>query len=341
MRTMSDFEARVRQALGTSAQGAPDAVGLVEGARAKLRRRRAVAAVAVTTAVVLAAVPVGIALIGDSPDGGSDGNVVTSDLPTIPDGWRWESWRDIQLAVPADWDEGSPSQYCVSGSTSGAIDRGDGFSTLVACEHSLGSGVVFRPGVAKEPLVDVEGVGERLSLGGNTVDVIAADQATLDAIVASAHVFESADSRGCALVFDAPSVMSADGAYVDMPDSGSLTVCQYTGTPDGDETTYELRSSTTLSEAAAGALRDAIAAAPSASSGSCASGPGGEEPVFFAMAVEVRTAEGRVAASTVGTCEEAPLRTAQGEFDGTELMVSVGSTSSSSSEGVATEVPAD
>jgi hypothetical protein len=344
VRTMSDFEGRVRQALGTSAEGAPAAVGLVEGARSKLRRRRTVAAVAMTTAVVLGAVPVGIALLGDSPDGGSD-DVVASTLPTVPDGWRWESWHDIQLAVPANWDEGSPSQYCIGNDPSaGAIDRGDGFSTLVACEHSLGPGVVFRLGAAKEPLVDIEGVGERLSLGGNTVDVIAADQATLDAIVATAHVFDSADSRGCAPLFDADTVMSAGGSFETMADSGSLTVCQYTGTPGDDATTYDLRSSATLDDSAASVLRDAIAAAPTGSSGSCSSDSDGGEPSVVTIAVEVRTSEGRVAASVMTTCDETPLRTAAGEFDGTELMFGLGQTSGSSSGPVevdSAEVPVE
>ncbi len=336
MRTMSDFESRVRNALGAGAERAPAAVGLAEGARSRLRRRRRTTGAVAATAVVLAGVPLGIALLGggDSAPDGRDDVTAADELPTVPGGWRWESWRDVQVAVPGEWTEGAASQYCISPTPGvGVVDRGDGISTMVACEHAVGPGVVFREGLAKHPL-DAEGVAERLTFGENTVDVIAADQETLDAIVTSAHRFETADSRGCAPAFDADTVMSDEGEYVALPGSGVVSVCEYTGLVEGDRTTYTLNESRTLSEKASGALLAAIAAAPEGSSGECTSGPNGEEPEPWARAVEVRTEDGRVAATTAASCQGTPLRTGEGEFDGAELMLATtdGGDSVSSSE---------
>jgi hypothetical protein len=327
--TMSDFENRVRASLRHGAAGAPSAVGLAESARGRWQRRRRTTGAVVVTAIVLVAVPLGVVLLGgDDPDRGGD-DVVAAPLPSIPDGWRWESWRNVQVAVPGAWDTGTASQYCVGGeSPHGVVDRGDGVSTMVACPHAAGPGVIFREGIAEQPL-DGAGVSERLTFGGNTVDVVAPDQATLDAIVASAHEFTGADSRGCSAGFDADRVMSPSGEYAELPDAGVLEVCSYTGLVGDDGTTYTLQASTTLSEEASAILRTAIAQAPSGSSASCSSGPDGEEPLPWAVAIEVRTAEGRVAATTAASCEGVVLRTAEGEFDGAELMLGMGETSGS------------
>lgn len=323
---MSDFEGRVREALGTGAEHAPHPVGLADGARRRLRRRRVVTATVLATAAVLTAVPVGIALLGDdgSRSGGREDNVVATELPEIPDGWKWVAWHDAQVAVPGAWDGGAISQWCVSGDQDGGVvDNGEGVSTMVACSPAIGYGVRFVAGVAREPLVDHRGVAERLALGGNTVDVVAPDQETLDAIVASAHEFEGSDSRGCTATFDAAGVMGG-GGYEPLPDGGVVSVCSYTGTVADDGTTYDLSGSGTLSEAESARLLQGIADAPAGGSASCSSGPNGEEPIPYAMAVEVRTAAGRVAAATIESCGGSRLRTADGEFDGADLWLSVG-----------------
>jgi len=330
---MSDFESRVHEALGTGAERAPHPVGLADGARRRLRRRRVVTSAVVATVVALAAVPVGIALLGDDAPSRHGDDLVATDLPSIPDGWQWVSWHDVQVAVPGEWDSGSISQWCVSGDDGdGVVDNGEGVSTMVACSPAVGYGVRFFPGVAKEPLVDHRGVAKRLPLGGNTVDVVAPDQETLDTIVGTARVFAEADSRGCAATFDAAGVMGGDD-FVPLPAAGPVNVCHYTGTVADAGTTYDLSASATLSEEDSARLLEAISLAPESSSASCESGPNGEEPPPYALAVEVRTSDGRVAASTFVSCEGSPLRTADGAFDGIKLWLGAGGSDGQVSSG--------
>lgn len=324
MRTMTDFENRVREALEHSAGGAPGAVGLAEGARSRLRRRRRTVAGVAATAVVFVAVPVGVAVLDrdEARDPRRDStDVVASDLPAIPDGWRWESWRDVQIAVPGDWTTGAASQWCGS-RPPGTVDRGEGFSTMMACSPSISSSVTFREGIAKHPLNDVDGIAQRLTFSGNTVDVVAPDQETLDAIVASAHQFTGADSRGCAATFDHEAVLASSADYLALPDGGPVFVCRYAGVVAEEGTRFVLAESTTLASADADRLLEALATESSGASGSCSGSPEGESTPW-AMAIEVRTPQGRVAAATAGDCSVDNVgRTADGEFDSTELLLS-------------------
>lgn len=253
MRTMSEFESRVREALGTGAEGAPPAVGLADAARRRLRRRRRVTSSVVAAAVVLAAVPIGVALLGDG-DAGSGDDVEAAALPEVPDGYRWESWRDVQVAVPDAWTTGDVTQWCIApDSGAGFVDRAEGASTQVLCEPQLGYGLVLRPGVAEHPLPDTRGPAQRLTLGSNTIDVIAPDQETLDVIVGSAHRFDDVDSRGCRT-----SVEEVGEGMLTGSGEGELTVCRY-GT---DGSAYVLAESRVLAGADAEAWLDLLAAAP-------------------------------------------------------------------------------
>lgn len=296
---MNDFESKVRETLRTGSEGAPPAVGLAEEARRRWRKRRRTTAVVAATAVVLAAVPLGIALLGD---GGSpakdDDNVVADNLPETPDGWRWESWRNVQIAVPGHWEHGAASQWCVSSdSNAGFVDRGEGVSTLVACMPTLSSSVTFREGIAKHPLTDIQGVGKRLTFDGNTVDVVAPDQEMLDTIVATAHEFEEADSRGCApAVQDLAESLSGEAA-------GALTVCRYSSSGEA----YVLAESRDLSDQASSRWLDALAAAPPVSeSGNACDASGGE-------AILVRASDGAVAFIELDACGGGYVKTADGE----------------------------
>lgn len=57
---------------------------------------------------------------------------------TLPDGWRWESYRGVEVAVPGDWGSANASQrigqWCVEprADQAPAVGR-PGASTLVAC----------------------------------------------------------------------------------------------------------------------------------------------------------------------------------------------------------------
>jgi len=297
VRTMSDFENRVRETLRTGSDGAPPAVGLAEEARRRWRKRRRTTAVVAATAIVLAAVPVGIAVLGDGSSPGKKDDAQASDLPQIPDGWRWESWHDVQIAVPGNWKNGAASQWCTSSdSNAGFVDRGEGFSTLVACAPSLSSSVTFRDGLAKHPLIDFQGVGERLTMDGNTIDVVAPDQETLDMIVASAHRFDERDSRGCLPAFrDLSESLSGET-------TGDLTVCRYTG--QGDR--YVLAESRDLTEEESADWRARLDAAPAVSESSNACDPGGE-------AILVSSSDGAIAFIEADACGGGYVKTADGE----------------------------
>jgi hypothetical protein len=299
---MTDFENRVRETLKAGSEGAPPPVGLAEGARQRWRKRRRTTAAVAATAVVLAAVPVGIAVLGGGGSSDEDSDVVASDLPAIPDGWRWESWRNVQIAVPGHWRDGAASQWCTSShSDPGFVDRGEGVSTLVACVPGVSSSVTFREGIAKHPLVDIKGVGERLTFDGNTVDVVAPDQETLDAIVATAHEFEEADSRGCApAIQDLSTSPSAEA-------SGPLTVCRYVTLP-GKADAYQLSESRDLSDEDTAAWLAALdAARPVSESGNACDYDGGAEALL------VSSSDGLVAYIEADPCGGGFMQTADGE----------------------------
>jgi len=296
---MSDFESRVRETLKTGSEGAPPAVGLAEAARRRWRKRRRTTAAVAATAVVIAAVPLGIAILGDGSSPAKKDNVTAANLPEIPDGWRWESWRDIQVAVPGNWENGAASQWCVnSDSNAGFVDRGEGVSTMVACP-GLSSSVSFREGIAKHPLIDIQGVAKRLTFDDNTVDVVAPDQETLDEIVASAHQFDEADSRGCApAIQDLANPLWGEAA-------GALTVCRYTG-PRNDA--YVLAESRDLTEEASADWLAALEAAPDVSETGNAC-----DPASGSEAMLVSSADGLVAFLEYDACGGGYVETADGE----------------------------
>jgi len=300
VRTMSDFESRVRETLKTGSEGAPPAVGLAEAARRRWRKRRRTTAAVAATAVVVAAVPLGIAILGDGSSPAKKDNVVASNLREIPDGWRWESWRDIQVAVPGSWENGAASQWCVSSNShAGFVDRGEGVSTLVACSPGLSSSVSFREGIAKHPLIDIQGVGKRLTFDDNNVDIVAPDQETLDAIVASAHQFDGTDSRGCA-----PAIQDLADPLLGEA-SGQLTVCRYVGPRNN---AYLLAESRDLTEEASADWLGALEAAPDVSeSGNACDVDGGSEAIL------VSSADGPVAFIEADACGGGYVKTADGE----------------------------
>src|SRR3954465_15549674 len=68
-----------------------------------------------------------------SPSADPSGSV----SPTLPDGWRWESYRDVEVGVPADWGWGSGDQrlgqWCTNEKHPKPIVGRPGVSTLVGC----------------------------------------------------------------------------------------------------------------------------------------------------------------------------------------------------------------
>src|SRR5262245_17322818 len=119
---MTDVETLLRDAIvhGTDPAAPTDLVERVHQ-RARTRRRRTTGLTAgLASAAVLVVALATAQLTG--PD--RAGTPVSSESPTpTPSetvaedpGWRWESWHDVQVQVPADWAWGSRSQWCTMSS---------------------------------------------------------------------------------------------------------------------------------------------------------------------------------------------------------------------------------
>ncbi|MFN8193368.1 MAG: hypothetical protein U0R80_03700 [Nocardioidaceae bacterium] len=239
---MADFETMLRETLGEASAGAPAPVGLVEGARSRLRRRRRTTGAVVAAALVAAAVPVGVALAS----GGSDRAVTppaTSEPPAVdvPAGWRTETWRDLEVQVPDDWGYGTLDQWCadsVGREGSPRVQRVGGFQTAVGCDPVNGFGLQFFDPDIDSPLwaeapgavwryrrgdVQTYPAGAWLGYerqGAAGVLVAAPDRDTAQRILDSAHRVDVFDANGCA-----PHPEGMVGATV--PGEGFLSICRY------------------------------------------------------------------------------------------------------------------
>lgn len=258
---MSDFEDELRNTLrGRAAEAPDDPSGLAAGARRRRGARSRMVGGAAVAAVLVAAVPLGLTLFNHDRSDQQDTTAAESpgDVSSIPDGWRWESWRNVEVAVPGDWRDGSAYDLCIPGHPSpppGNISR-DGYQAnfepdekvQAACEQS----VTFLAGDPRLPLAEGPGVGERVSVAGNTLDVRAADQETLDSIVASAHEITTVDALGCS-----PQIEFGTADYGTA--KGSVVLCEYVvGGYGTDRSTPILDSSSTLKESTATTMRDVL-----------------------------------------------------------------------------------
>lgn len=99
---MSDFETRVREALNTGAEGAPAPVGLADAARTRMRRRRRNTTGVLAAAFLVAAIPVGLAVVNAGDDGG-DRRTGTVGVEDAPAGTQAYSYLDATVLVPAEW----------------------------------------------------------------------------------------------------------------------------------------------------------------------------------------------------------------------------------------------
>ena len=268
------FEDEVRSALRSGVTDELSAVGLADGARSRLRRRRRTTMSIVGAAVLVAAVPVGIAALNTGPNGSGNGPIAEAlDQPAVeglPAGWHWESYANVEFGVPNSWKHGSPNQWCVGG---GGLDqawvsRPNEAQTLVACmDPTNGYGAVIldvsatdlKSGVWQYPANGHEypaGAWMTSMVAGDLgVSVAAPDKATAEAIADSFRAFEGTDANGCASQQDIPQFGAATG--LSSPDSGPVVLCTYSGTTPG----ANLAGSEPLSADRAQALLDALATA--------------------------------------------------------------------------------
>ena len=243
---MSDFESRLRDTLEERAAAAPDAIGLAEGARRRLRRRRTTWAVA-TAAVVAATVPLGLSQVGGGAGGGTgpaDGSEVDSGLPpgVMEWGYRAESWHDVTFEVPVEWGYGGVTAWCASGASlveaRPVVARPDSVSPAIACSPAHGYGVTIGSAAAFERAhesghvwqFESEGVAEAQYPDGawlaswydadTVVTVIALDHATARRLVDSVQEIDGVDPNEC------PVRQEDAEAAVDST-SDSFSICRY------------------------------------------------------------------------------------------------------------------
>lgn len=178
----------------------------------------------VVTVAALAALLSGCANGSTVADGGSDDpprppastaaptSEPAADSPALPDGWRWESYRNLELAVPADWSYsgGGITSWCAA---TGRDNRLPGVGRPgpvlgIACpqaepgEPDPGSllrngGTYVNFSSAEENLKDE---GDRIVLRrGDLAVVIQAPPQLRDQIAATVHTNSDTDAAGCSL----------------------------------------------------------------------------------------------------------------------------------------------
>jgi hypothetical protein len=240
---MSDFEDRLRDALGVGAADAPDAVGLADAARSRARnRRRTTTAVSALAVLALVAVPAAVVALRDSGDSRAGVADEPTDSPTlrVPDGWRTETWRDLEIQVPDEWGYGALSTWCTDGDVPGrpVVER-PGVVESIDCAHPQnGYGVQFFDASLFDPKLGPGEVAQQEDNpsaglmypngawigfqgdGRNAVRVVARTKSLAREILESVGTLEGVDSNGCAVK------VSPRGSYGD-----AMSICRYA--PDG------------------------------------------------------------------------------------------------------------
>ena len=219
-----------------------------------------------------AAIVVPIALSGGS--GVSPIEVAAADA-----GWRWETFRGLELQVPAEWGYGTVSQpWCIEGApTSGYVGR-PGPTVMVACEPAEAPAdqrvpfVWFGIGAVVDEQPGDGWTYETHHVGSEPFTVMTNDAAVRDHIVDSARVVDSQgdglDANGCPVFHDIakdPAYRPAAAAAIEPAEVTAAAICQYTLSMAGTITDGpSLLASVYLEGARASALVAAIRAAPPA-----------------------------------------------------------------------------
>ncbi|MCW2799346.1 MAG: hypothetical protein JWQ70_818 [Aeromicrobium sp.] len=175
--------------------------------------------------------------------------------PTLPDGWRWESYRDVEVGVPADWGWGSGEQrlgqWCINERHPKPIVGRPGFSTLVGCPSAkpaapdpetlianTGWIVAFedaRTGTGGTPLPH-GGDRQVVTLGHVTV-VVQAPESMRTTIIATIHLMKI-DHHGCPAsdaVTAHPGRRPRASSVTTLSDVSAVSVCKYAIARKGDQ----------------------------------------------------------------------------------------------------------
>lgn len=211
---MSDFETRVREALTTGADGAPSGIGLAESARERMRRRRRNTTGVMAAAFLVAAVPVGFAVVNAGDDGG--GGPGSTAFESAPDGKQVYSYLDATVLVPDSWR--TAGRYIDGDWCNGAQRPADGdvgyigvldMRTEMGCldDEPLANYEPFASFSSQRqgPLrVERDGwITENLQVGNAWLTIRTDDEAQLHEIQNTARVIGDVDPNGCATTSDA------------------------------------------------------------------------------------------------------------------------------------------
>lgn len=131
--------------------------------------------------------------------------------PPLPDGWRWESYRGVEVGVPSDWGWGSGAQrlgqWCINQKDPKPIvgRSGSYVSTLVGCPtakpgepdpqtliRNTGWVVAFGEATTKIP----HGGDRQVITYGRVSVVVQAPESLRTRIIATIHL-EKVDHQGC------------------------------------------------------------------------------------------------------------------------------------------------
>lgn len=197
--------------------------------------------------------------------------------PPLPDGWRWESYRDVEVGVPADWGWGSGTQrlgqWCINGKRPKPIVGRPGFSTLVGCPSNAGGPDPETLIKNTGRVVAFEDAGSPVAHGGDRrvvtlrdVTVVVQVPKSLSTTIISTIHLVKIDHHGCPAadpVTAHPERRPPATDVADLVDVSAVSVCKYAVAHTGDRLSgaWLLSSSQVRGSEAANLVRQ-IAAAP-------------------------------------------------------------------------------
>jgi hypothetical protein len=153
---------------------------------------------------------------------------------SVPDGWRVESWRGVQVAVPAGWPHVSDDEWCwgLDRRRSYAVGRPHWLSNLMReCRGSrYGYGVYLGRSLTREAGHFPE---DAVVLGRDGVVVAVRRPALARRILATVQVIHAVDHNGCRPTERVPHLGDASPSLVPLSQAtaAAVSLCRYVGGP--------------------------------------------------------------------------------------------------------------
>jgi hypothetical protein len=260
-----EMTAALARTLRHHAAEAPSVDGLPEKAAALASRRRRRRINASIAAIVVLAAGIPVAVVATT--GGTGG---TGGTPPVAEqagsGWRWESYRGVQVQVPSDWAYGVLGQAWCAAPPEGEIRPGavgrPGIVPTIGCSaeyppaNQRENWLTFGGKQVGERRFDNGWVEETREVNGVFITAFTNDDTLRSAILDSAQPVVGTDRYGC------PSDPKGYRPHGGLPPAStveSISVCRYTTASD---TASPLLSSARIAGEDAKELVDAIRSAP-------------------------------------------------------------------------------